>query len=303
VHWLNSWATPTPVAEAGRVYCDFGTFGTACLDTETGKTIWSKRIPLDHQVGPGSSPILSGDLLILVRDGRDAQYVTALDKKTGEQVWKTDRPPLQASSNNVKKSFSTPLVIQHDGKAQLFSMGPHWAVAYEPATGKELWRLKHGAGFSIGTRPIFGHGLLFAGTGCMKAQLLAIQPDGQGDVTGKKVAWSTPRQVPVMSSPILVGDDIYWVSDSGAACCVDAKTGKDLWQQPLGGSHLASPLLAAGRLYFCGQDGKTTVIKPGKAFERIAENTLDGNVTATPAAVGRALFLRTDSHMCRLETK
>jgi outer membrane protein assembly factor BamB len=301
VHWLNSWATPTPVVEPGRFYCDFGTFGTACLDSETGKVFWQRKLALDHQVGPGSSLVLYSNLLVLVRDGRDAQYVTALDKMTGETVWKTDRPAIQAGSPNLKKSFSSPLFVPGENQTQMIATGPHWVVSYDPLTGKETWRARHGEGFSIGTCPVFAHGLAFIGTGCFKAQILAIRADGKGDVTATHVAWKSNRAVPVMSSPVLAGDEIYWVSDDGMACCSDARTGQSHWQERLGGSYLASPILAAGHLHFFSQEGKTTVLKPGRTFARLAENTLLGPVIATPAVAGQALFLRSDSHLYRIE--
>lgn len=303
VHWLNSWATPTPVVEVGRLYCDFGTFGTACLEAETGKVVWKQRLPLDHQVGPGSSPILYQNLLILVRDGRDAQYVTALDKSTGQTIWKTDRPLIKTSSNNLKKSFCTPLVFQSGDRTQMVVPGPHWVVSYDPTTGKEIWRARHGDGFSIGASPLFGQGVVFFSTGCFKAELYAIRTDGEGDVTATHVAWKSLRQIPVMPSPVLVGEEIYWVSDDGMACCVDARTGTMHWQERFGGAHLASPLSAGGRIYFVSQSGKTTVVKPGKQFERLAENTLEGTVVATPAVVGQTLFLRTDAHLYRIEER
>jgi outer membrane protein assembly factor BamB len=301
VHWLNSWATPTPVVEAGRIYCDFGTFGTACLDAQTGKVLWARQIPIDHQVGPGSSPVLWQDRLVLVRDGRDAQYVMALDKHTGETVWKTDRPPIQASSPNLKKSFSSPLLVKHEQNVQLIAPTAHWTASYDPRTGKELWRIRHGNGFSIGTSPAVGHGLVFFGTGCFKAELWAVRLGGSDDVTGTHFAWKTLRQVPVMSSPVLVGDELYWVSDDGMANCVDARTGAVHWQERMGGPCLASPLAASGRVYFFRQDGTTIVVKSGKEFERLSENALEGTVIATPAFAGNTLFLRTDTHLYRIE--
>jgi outer membrane protein assembly factor BamB len=303
VHWLNSWATPTPVVEAGRVYCDFGTFGTACLEAETGKVLWKQRLPLDHQVGPGSSPLLVSNLLVLVRDGRDQQYVTGLDKQTGETIWKTSRPPIRTSSPDLRKSFSSPLLIEANGRAQIVSSGAHWVASYDPASGRELWRVRHGDGFSIGSCPVFGQGMVIFSTGCFRPQLYAIRPDGEGDVTDTHVAWKNLRQVPVMSSPTLAGDEIYWVSDDGMACCAEAHTGRVCWQERLGGLHLASPVSAQGRIYFFSQDGKTTVIKAGRQFEELAVNALDGTVIATPAFVGQAIYLRTDSHLYRIEER
>jgi outer membrane protein assembly factor BamB len=297
VHWLNSWATPTPVVEPGRVYCDFGTFGTACLDAATGKVIWQRQFKLDHQVGPGSSPILWRDRLVLVRDGRDAQYVTALDKLTGKTLWKTDRPPIQTGSPNLKKSFSTPLAIGQGEQAQLVAPGAHWTVAYEPSSGAEIWRVRHGDGFSIGTSPVSGHGLVYFGTGCFKAQLWAVRTDGRADVTTTHTAWKTLRQVPVMSSPVLVGDDLFWVSDDGMASCADARSGEVQWQERLGGGCLASPIATKDRIYFFRQDAKTIVIRPGRTFERLAENSLEGTLIASPAVDRQALYVRTDTHL------
>lgn len=254
VHWLNSWATPTPVVEPGRLYCDFGTFGTACLDAQTGQVLWKTQLALDHQVGPGSSPVLWRDRLVLVRDGRDAQYVAALDKHTGRQLWRTERPPIQAASGNLKKSFSTPLVVEAAGQAQVVAPGAHWAVAYSPSSGQELWRVRHGEGFSIGTSPVSGQGLVYFGTGCSKAQLWAVRPEGRGDVTETHLAWRSLREVPVMSSPILVGSELYWVSDNGLVSCADARTGKIQWQERLGGPGLASPISARGRALFLRTD-------------------------------------------------
>lgn len=300
VHWLNSWATPTPVVAGGRLYCDFGTFGTACLDGATGEVVWQKRLPLDHQVGPGSSPIIWENLLILVRDGRDQQYVTALDRQTGNEVWRTDRPPIEARSPNVKKSFSTPLLVGAGADVQLLSAAPHWVVSYRPTTGEEIWRARHGTGFSIGTCPSYADGLVVIGTGCMRPDLVTLATDGHGDVTESAIHWRTSRQAPVMSSTVIVGEELHWVSDRGTACCADLRTGEFHWTERLGEDHLASPLFAEGRIYYFGQEGTTTVIKPGKVFEKLATNPLEGTVIATPALIDGAIFLRTDTHLYRI---
>lgn len=300
VHWFNSWATPTPVLEPGRLYCDFGTFGTARLNAETGEIHWKTRLPSDHQVGPGSSPLLYQKLLIMVRDGREAQYVVALDTTTGKEVWKTNRPPIVASSPNLKKSFVTPLLVDTGGRTQLLAPTAHWMVSYEPATGRELWRVRHGEGFSIGSCPVFGNGTVYFSTGCFKPYLWAVRVDGAGDVTATHAAWKTTRQVPIMSSPLLLGEELYWTSDDGMANCADARSGEAYWQERMNEQHLASPLLAEGRLYFFGMNGKTTVVKAGKPFEQLAENLLDGVVVATPAILDRTIFLRTDTHLYRI---
>jgi hypothetical protein len=297
VHSYNSWATPTPVVEPGRLYCDFGAFGTACLEANTGRVLWKTRLRVDHQFGPGSSPVLWRNLLVLVRDGNDAQYVAALDKQTGQIVWKSDRPPIVADSPIVKKSFITPLLVTSGDRLQLFCPGAHWVVSYDPLTGKELWRARHGEGFSSGSSPVFGHGLAIFSTGHMKPQLVAVRVDGQGDVTATHFAWKTLRQVPVTSSPVLAGEEIYWVSDEGIASCGDVRTGEMRWQERLGGLHLASPLYADGHVYFFAQDGRTTVVKAAREFEKLAENGVQGPVVATPAILDGTMLLRTDTSL------
>jgi len=303
VHFFNSWATPTSAVVPGRLFCDFGGWGTWCLEPETGKTLWQKRIPLDHQVGPGSSLTLHGKLLVLVRDGRDSQVVMAIDQASGEPVWKTDRPPVQTNHPNSRKSFSTALEIESGGKKQLVAVGPHWVASYDPDTGKELWRLRHGDGYSIGSVPVYGNDLLYVGTGCSRPNMLAMRVDVSGEQPASGLVWKSVKSIPMMSSPLLLGKDVYWNSDDGTATCADAATGGVKWQARLGEGTLASPLAAGGRVYFFGKEGKTTVVKPGESFQKLAENKLEGTVIACPAVAGKALFVRTDTHLYRLEAK
>jgi len=293
VHWQNSWATPTPVIEPGRLYCDFGTFGTACLDAQTGKELWRANLPTDHMVGPGSSPTLWQDLLLLVRDGIDTQYVAAVEKQTGRTKWRTERPPL-TGGNQSRKAFTTPLIVNTTGGPQAIITCAQWVVSYAPDTGKELWRIKHGKGFSFGTEPVSGNGLVYVGTGLFHPQVWAIRLDGHGDVTQTHVAWKSDNKAPSMSSPVLAGDEIYWVADTGTACCSDSKSGELLWQKLISGTHLTSPLCAGGRVYFFERSGKTTVFKAARQMEQLAQNMLPGPLIATPAFVGPAIYLRTD---------
>jgi outer membrane protein assembly factor BamB len=302
VHLLNSWATPSPAVVPGRLFCDFGGWGTWCLDPARGTILWEKKIPLDHQVGPGSSLALSGKLLILVRDGRDSQAVLALDQATGEQQWRTERPPVAAHPNS-RKSFSTALPIESGGKRQLVAVGPHWVASYDPESGRELWRLRHGDGYSIGGVPVFGNDLLIVGTGCPRPSMIAMHVDGQGEQPSTSLLWSAQKTVPMISSPVLLGADVFWNSDDGLLCCAAAATGEIRWKSRLGEGTLASPIVAAGRVYFFGKGGKTAVVRPGPAFEPLAENTLEGTVIATPAVAGKSLFLRTDTHLYRIENR
>jgi len=296
VHALNSYATPTPVVEPRRLYCDFGAMGTGAVDTETRKVLWTERLPVDHLVGPGSSPIVYKDLLILVRDGCDAQFVAALDKNTGKVAWKTDRPPIQARSD-MRKAFSTPLIIDAGGATQMVAVGAHWVVSYDPATGRQIWHVRHGKGYSLAPRPVYGNGMVYIDTGCEVAQLWAIRVDGQGDVTDTHVAWKATENVPILSSPLLVGKELYFTNDTGAVSCLDALTGQLLWRGRAPGMQMASPVYAAGRLYFFGRDGRTTVLRAGRQLEKLAENRLEGLVSASPAFAGNTILLRTDTHL------
>jgi outer membrane protein assembly factor BamB len=283
------------------VYCDFGALGTACLDTATGKILWSRHLVIEHQVGPGSSPLLYGDLLVLVRDGCDEQYLTALDKRTGATVWRTDRPPMSTRVPFYRKAFSTPLVIATGGSHQMIVPAAQWMAAYDPADGRELWKVDTGSTFSNAVRPVYGHGLAFVGTSYGGSQLLAIRIDGRGDVTQSHVAWNLKKQVPKRSSPLLVGDELYCVSDSGVATCLDARTGEIHWSERLSDPHSASPVYADGRIYCCGEDGTTTVLRPGKRFLKLAENVVEGRMMASPAMLDGTIVLRTAEHLYRID--
>ncbi len=296
---INSYASPTPIVEGNRLYCDFGSFGTACLEASSGKTLWTRRLVIEHFVGPGSSPAICGDLLVLVRDGGHQQYVTGLNKKTGETVWKTSRPPIDAASPQLHKAFCTPLLIQTAERPQLVIPGAQWVVAYEPTTGDEIWRASYGSGFSNVPRPVFGHGMVYICTGFMTPQLWAIRVDGEGDVTDTHVVWRERQQIPRRASPTLIGDELYLVSDGGIATCFDALTGKPLWRERLGGDYTASPLSVEGRIYFFSEDGDITVIRPGTEYVELAKSRVNGHLMATPAICDKAMFIRTDTHLFR----
>jgi len=300
VHWQNSWATPTPVVESGRVYADFGTYGTVCLDAKSGREFWRASLPVDHMVGPGSSPVVWKNLLILVRDGIDTQYVAALDKRTGRTAWRTERPPLHGG-NALRKAFSTPIFVAHNGRTEAVIPGAQWVVAYDPASGRELWRVNHGEGFSFGTQPVTADGVVYVGTGLFHPQIWAIRLGGAGDVTQTHVAWKSDRRAPDMSSPVLLGEEIYWVSDNGLVSCSDRKSGAQVWQKSVGTTCLASPISAGGRLYVFERSGKTSVFKVGREMELLATNSVPGPLIATPAFVGQRIYLRTDDTLYCLE--
>ncbi len=280
-HAKNTHASPTPILEDGRVYVHFGSHGTAALNSD-GEILWKVTMTYEPMHGTGGSPVIYKDLLIFSCDGTDVQYVVALNKNTGKVKWKTNRKAYMA--------FSTPLLIQVDGKDQVVSPGAYRTVAYDPANGKELWSVAYGEGFSNVPRPVFGHGLIFLSSGFNRADLLAVKPGGE-------VVWKYGRSVSLTPSFLLVGEELYVVSDNGIATCFDAKTGTVHWQQRLGGTYSASPTFADGRIYFQSEDGETVVIAPGKEFRKLAVNQLDGQTLATLAISGGQIFLRTGTHL------
>ncbi|MBC7527529.1 MAG: PQQ-binding-like beta-propeller repeat protein [Chthonomonadaceae bacterium] len=309
IHELNSYASPTPVIEAGRVYVHFGNYGTACLDTKTYKTLWERRnLPCKFSVGPGSSPLISDDLLILTMDGIDLQYVVALNKMTGKTVWKTERATDWSvldgqgkGENEMKKAFVTPILAFVEGKPQLISPAAQAVYAYNPKTGKELWRVRF-KGFSQSSRPILGDGMVYVNTGYGRPNLLAIQFDGTGDVTDSHVAWKCVRNVPSKPSPLLIKDTIFMLDDGGVASCLDAKTGVEIWKDRVAsGDYSSSPLLADGRIYCFSQQGSVTVLKPGRKFEVLAQFKMTDGTMASPAIAGKAMFVRTKSALYRVE--
>jgi outer membrane protein assembly factor BamB len=301
-HALNSYASCTPAIDPGRVYVHFGAYGTACLDTTTGKTIWERRdLECDHWRGPGSSPILFENLLIVHYDGYDLQYVVAFNKETGKTVWKIDRKvDYGTTDGDIMKAYCTPIVIDVAGKKQLVSPTSKAALAYDPRTGEELWRVRFGS-FSATARPLFGHGLVFINTGFGKADLLAVRPDGMGDVTDSHVEWKVTKSIGSKPSPLLIDGLIYNVHDAGVATCNEATTGKEVWTHRLGGNFSASPIYGDGKIYFLSQEGKTHVVKPGREFTQLAENTLADGFMASPAVTGKSLILRTRSALYRIE--
>jgi len=292
VNSKNSFASPTPVVEGDRVYLHFGAFGTACI-TQSGEIVWKTRLEYDNgQHGTGGSPVIYEDLLIVSCDGNDVQFVVALDKTTGKVRWKKTREGYQA--------YSTPLVVSLPGGDQVISPGAFRAIAYEPRTGKEIWQVKYGEGFSNVPRPVYGHGLVFICTGFQQASLLAIKPDGHGDITKSKIEWRLDRGVPFTPSPLLVGNELYMVSDNGIATCVDAKTGQELWRARLGGNHSASPIYADGKIYFLSEEGESVVIAPGRELKHLATNQLDGPTLASMAVSSGSLFIRSQAHLYRI---
>ena len=291
----NSHASPTPIVDGDRLYVHFGASGTAALTT-AGVVVWKTQLPYESQHGNGGSPALYRDLLIISCDGSDQAYVVALDTRTGKVRWKTPR------RYPADQAYSTPLVIRVGERDQVVSVGAYRAAAYDPESGKEIWRVSYTDGFSNVPRPVYGHGLVYLATGFQQPSLLAVRPDGAGDVTKTHIAWTLQRGAPYTPSPLLVGDELYVISDLGILSCLDAKTGSVHWLQRIGGNHSASPTFADGRIYFLDEDGVATVISPGKIFRKLATNTLDGAMLASMAVSKQSIFIRTHTHLYRLGT-
>lgn len=300
VHTLNSYASPSPVWDNGRLYCHFGTFGTACLDTTTAKILWKSKLPTEHSVGPGSSPVLFENRLIVPCDGTEAQAVVGLDIENGHVVWSTKRPPMEGDVGDLHKAFSTPLMIRVSDQDQAVVVGAQWAASYDPVSGKELWRFRHGEGFSNVPRPVFAHGLVYICTGYMQPNLVAIRPDGHGDVTKTHAVWRFKKSVPAMPSPVVADDAIYIVSDQGVATCIDCLTGAQRWQRRIEGNYSASPVFADGKIFLSNREGTTTIIAPGREFAEVGTATLDGAIMASPVPIAGALLLRTPTHLYRI---
>ncbi len=304
IHALNSYASPTPVIDGGRIFAHFGTYGTFCIDRKSGEVVWTKTLPLVHSVGPGSSPFIHDDLLVLICDGVDQQYVTALNKNTGEEVWKTDRPAMRAAKGDQKKSYNTPIAIRDkNGREQLICMGSQWLISYDSATGKEIWKLDHGSGFSVVPRPVYSekHGLIYISTGFGKPELWAIDPTGSGDITKSDlVAWKEAKRIPARPSPLVVGDELYVVTDAGVATCFNAADGTVNWQERVDGNYSASPMFADGKIYLASHEGKVTILKPSKTFESVSIVEMGEQIMASPIAFDGGLVMRSADAMYRI---
>ncbi len=300
VHKVNSYASPTPVLHQGRLYCHFGSLGSACVEVGSGRVLWKNQdLVVNHENGPGSTPVVSGGMMIFHMDGSDRQFVVALDTESGKVVWKTDRSGEMDERPQQKKSYGTPLLVQVGGRPQLISPAADWVYAYDPVTGRELWKFQYGElGFSNVSRPVVGQGMLFLPTGFGRSYMLGLELDGEGV---PKEVWRHKKGTPRTPSPILVGGQLYYISDNGILSCLQAGSGEVLWRERLDGNYSASPLFAGGHLYFCSQEGRVQVVAPGRGYHLVADNDMGSGIMASPAAVGKAIYLRTADGLRRIE--
>jgi len=311
---VNSYGSPSPVIEADRVFVHFGSYGTAAIDTASGKTLWSRTdLPCQHLRGPGSSPLLVGKLLILTMDGADFQYLVALDTASGDTVWKTDRSTkwddiepggIIRGDGDFRKAYSTPTLTELDGQSIIISPGAKACFAYAALTGEELWHITY-KGFSNAARSVIAGGHVFINTGFSKPHLLSVRldPQARGDITDSHTRWDIFKRVPKRSSPVIVGERLYMVSDKGILTCIDTVSGDTVWSERLHGHFSASPIHAGGHLYFFSEMGTAYVVRPGDRFEQVAANTLDSGFMASPAPSGDSLFARSKTHIYRIRTR
>jgi outer membrane protein assembly factor BamB len=310
---FNSYGSPTPCIEEGRVYVTFGAPGTACIDTRTGKVLWTRPdFVCNHYRAAGSSPFIYKDLLIMNFDGSDHQFVVALDKTTGNTIWRTERDVNYEDLNadgkprgegDFRKAFSTPRIFTFNGRDELLSLGSKALYGYDPMTGKELWRLEVKASFSGSDTPVIADGMIFYGTGHGGTELIAIKPGPDGIVSESGIAWRTHKRVPTRSSVVVVDGLLYMVTDAGIATCLDAKTGAEIWHERIDGQYSASPLYADGRVYFFSEEGVATVLATGREFKILARNQLPDGFMASAAVSGRSFILRTRTSLYRIDNE
>ena len=296
-HSKNSHASPTPLVHGDRLYVHFGPMGTACLDLD-GDVRWRNN---DFHYAPvhgnGGTPVLAAGALIFSCDGADQRFVVALDCRDGHRLWKKER------TEHPQKGFSfgTPLVITAAGREQVVSQGSNVAAAYDPRTGEEIWRVRYD-GYSVVPRPVYGNGLVYLCTGFDSPKLLAVRPDGRGDVTDTHVVWTWAKNAPHSPSPLLLGDDLYVVSDGGILTCLDAKEGTERWHERLGGHYSASPIAADGKIYCLSEEGVGVVFRADKdKFQPVARNPLDEKTLASYGVIDGDLLIRTETSLYRIK--
>jgi len=309
IHAVNSYATPTSAIEDGFVYVHFGRYGTACLDTKTGLTLWERTdMQVEHIQGPGSSPVIFKDKLIVHMEGSDLLYITALDKRTGETIWKTDRPKeLYDHLEYIgKKAYITPIIVNVEGRDLMISNGSAACLAYDPETGEEVWRIVYGEDSTI-AMPTEEEGVIYYYTGFetdsageKHTLLMAVDPDGKGDIQGTNVLWQIETPVLQLLSPLVKDGLLFTIDSRGDMWCLDASDGSTIWSEGMKGKFHSSPVWADGHLYFSSTRGYTYVVKAGRELKVVSENRLEGEIWATPAIAGGAIIIRTSKFLYKV---
>ena len=309
----NSYATPTPTTDGERVYAVFGDGSVAAVTFE-GSLVWTNReVAYYSRHGLGASPLLHGGLLIQAYDGSqrvkeagqypnnspdektgwlipwDQALIVALDVKTGRRVWTGKR-------GKSRIAHASPIVLSEGGREQLLSIAGDVVQGFDFKTGERLWSV-YCQGESPVPSPVTGDGLIFAGSGFEKTTLRGIRPGGQGDATATPIAWEQKKGVPTQASLLYAKPRLYAVTDGGVATCYQGETGNILWQERVGGTYSASPLLAGGKIYFLNEAGETTVLEAGSEFKVLSKNPLGEKTQASMAASDGRLFIRTEKNL------
>ena len=310
-HTINTYASPTPCIEKDFLYVHYGSLGTACIKTSDGSIVWRRTdLKCNHVQGPGSSPVIYKNLLILHYEGVDIRFIVALDKSSGKEIWRTERPekPYEALPEIGRKAYVTPIIISVNGRDMLISNGSAVCCAYDPATGKEIWQVIRGAESTV-PMPIFEKGIIYFYTGFMVdteapnfTEMLAVNPIGRGDITATNILWKkrdnqTQTQ---MLTPVIKDGLIYTVNTRNFVMCIDAATGKELWSERQKANFNASPVYVNGNVWFFSVKGDILAIKAGRKYEVIAQNKMDSGIWSTPAIIRNSVILRTEDYLYRI---
>lgn len=290
VHEKHNLASPSPATDGQRVYAWFATGQIAAVDL-SGKLVWKKHLgadfgPFEINWGHGSSPTVYRDLLILICYHESQSYLLALDTRTGAVRWKVD------AADGVT-SYSTPLVVEADGKAEIVVNSSIGVTGHDLATGARLWHIEEANRFPI-PMPLFQNGLIYASRGYRSSPFMAVRPGGRGNVAGSHVAWRAPSGAPYVSSLVYYDNLIYMVGDVGVLTVVDAATGARVHQERIGGVYSASPVAGDGKIYLLSEDGETIVVAAGRTPRILARNRITARQLASPAIAGGRLFIRSD---------
>lgn len=311
---VNTYASPTCVLDKGSIYAHFGTYGTAKLNAKSAEIEWVRRdINARHFRGPGSSPIIHGKYLVLTFDGIDKQFLTALNKETGTTLWTTNRTTDYGDldqngepfrEGDLRKAYSTPGVVEVNGRWQVVSVGSRAAFGYDLETGKEIWTVRHSQ-FNAAAPPVFFNGHAILNTGSRDAHLMAVKLDDTttGDITESHLSYDLDRSNSRLAAPLLLDGRIYMITDRGVVKCVDAKTGEELWIDRVSGNYVSSPVAANGYVFFCSEEGVTSLVKAGDKFELVQRNELQEGMRASPAISNGAIFLRTFGHLYKIKAQ
>ena len=298
MHGKNSLASSTPVIADSVVYVHFGHMGTAALRLDDGEVIWKNQVSYKPMHGNGGSPIIVGDLLVVNADAEIAPTIVAFHRKDGIIAWRTPREQKVRSTF----SFSTPLVVETDGRTEILSAASGMIGAYAPEDGRLLWKVTYGEGYSVVPRPVVAEDIAYVATGYNVPKLIAIRlGKATGDVTKTHIAWEVTRRMPKTPSMIATGGRVLVLDDTGTLTSLDSKSGEPAWNKKLPGNFSASPILTGDTLYALTEDGVCYVVKisPDAAEIRF-ETDLAERTLASPALLDGALYLRTENHLWKI---